>query len=94
MPRQVDNPNSKILLQAAATSSSFRKLYRTLTFPFLCLSTCVIVATTAEKLDGTSRGVDADPLVFPHPSLPTVTQLPGFTHSLPYSCFPLPLEYS
>jgi len=45
-------------------------------------------ATTAEKLEGTSRGVKADSL--PHPSVPHLPLLlhPRFTHSLLYSSFP------
>ena len=53
-----------------------------------------ICATAAEKLERTSRGVDADPLPFPHPFLSHPVPLllhPRFTHSLPYSSFLLPL---
>ena len=51
-------------------------------------------ATTAEKLEGTSRGVHADPLAFPPPSLPRLPLFrhPCFTHSLPYSSFLLHLN--
>ena len=53
-----------------------------------------IGATTAEKLEGTSSGADADPLPF-HPSslphLPLLLRL-CFANSLPYSSFPLPLN--
>ena len=45
-----------------------------------------IGATTAEKLEGISSGVDADPLPFLLPSLPHLPRLlhPCFTRSLPY----------
>jgi len=53
-----------------------------------------IGATTAEKLEGTARGVDADPLPFLRPSLPRLPFLlhPCYTHSLPYSSFLLLLS--
>jgi len=52
-----------------------------------------IGATTTEKLERTSRGVDANPIPFLHPSLPRLPLLlhPCFTQSLPYSSFLLPL---
>jgi len=52
-----------------------------------------IGATTAEKLKGTSRAVDANTIPFLHPSLPRLPLLlhPCFTQSLPYSSFLLPL---
>jgi len=54
----------------------------------------IIGAITAEKLEGTSRGVDANPVGFPPRSLPRLPLLlrPGFTHSLPYSSFLLHLN--
>ena len=52
----------------------------------------IIGATTAEKLEGTSSGMDAEPLLLSPPSLPHLPLLlhPCFTHSLPYSAFPHP----
>ena len=52
-----------------------------------------IGATTTEKLERTSRGVDANPIPFLHPSLPRLPLLlhPCFSQSLPYSSFLLPL---
>jgi len=51
-------------------------------------------AATAEKLEGISRGVDADPHRFPSPFLPRLALLllPCFTRSLPCSSFILPLN--
>ena len=48
-----------------------------------------IGSTTAEKLEGSSRGVDADPLPSPPPSLPRLPLLlhPCFTHCLSYSYY-------
>jgi len=56
--------------------------------PYVAARMFVIIgATTAEKLAWTSRGVDADFLPFPPPSLPRLPLLPHpcFIHSLSYS---------
>ena len=49
----------------------------------------VIGATMAKKLEGTSRGVDADLLPFLPPSAPHLPLLfhPCFIHSIPFSSF-------
>ena len=46
-----------------------------------------IDATTAEKLEATSRGLDTDPIPFPPSSNPRLPLLlhPCFIHSFPYS---------
>jgi len=54
------------------------------------------LATAADKLEGTSRGVDADPLTFSFlpPSLPRLPLLSQscFSHSFPYCSFLLPVN--
>ena len=48
--------------------------------------------TTAEKLEGTSCGVDADPFLFPPPSFP---HLPVLLQPFPSQLFfPSPLKFS
>jgi len=51
-------------------------------------------ATAAEKLGGTSSGVDVGRLSFPPPSIPRLPLLlhPCFTNFLPYSSFFLPVS--
>jgi len=54
-----------------------------------------IDVTTDEKLEGSSRVMNADPIAFPPPSFPPCLHLllqPRFAHSLPYSSFILPLN--
>jgi len=81
--RRVTSPRTPV-----TSARSLAPLTRTtLSRPHSC-------ATTAEKLEGTSRGVDADHLPRLPPFLSRLPLLfhPCFTHSLSYSSFRLPLN--
>jgi len=61
---------------------------------FVCV--CVIGATTAEKLERTSRGVEAHPLLLVRPSpFPSLVSDPPMFHPFPpLLFFPSPLTFS
>jgi len=51
----------------------------------------IIGATTAGKLEGTSRGVNTDPLPFPRPVLPSLPLFPTRVSPIPIRT---PLSFS